>query len=233
MSRERDDLEDVEDGGPAGIPVEEDAEDGEPDTFQDVPLSSSAVRELDTTDSDELERRDVSARRRQRLGVEDIQRPQRRHETPQRQAAKAQTPQRENPVSWAEGTNLDAPPCPRGMVMRWIRFRIGNNPDIKNVSKKFRQGWRPYLISAAPSGYDPPEKTKTQFGDAIAIGSLMLCVLPRELWKKRQEFYRDRFKRQYSAAHTKFRDAEDPRLPIHQTNRDSFSRGNRRPKVDG
>jgi hypothetical protein len=232
MSGERDEFESLDEDGPAGIPLEDDAEDSEPDDFRDVTLSTRAVRELATTDADKLDAADAAARRRQRLGVEQAQRPQRRHETPQRQAARAQVPERENPITWVEGTSLEAPPCPKGFVMRWIRFRVGNNPDIKNTSKKFRQGWRPYLVSKAPAGYTPPESAKTEYGDAIAIGSLMLCILPRELWKRRQEYYRERFIRQYGAAHTNFRAAEDPRLPIHQTNRDSFTKGNRKPNVD-
>lgn len=234
MARRRDEFDDIDDeDGPAGIQVADDAEDDEPDSFHDVKLSPESVRELATTDSEAIDKRDIASRRRQRLGVENVQRPDRHHDTPQRQAAQSQVPERENPVAWTEGTSLEAPPCPPAKVMRWIRFKIGDRDDVKNTSKKFRQGWRPYLVKDCPANYSPPETAKTRFGEAISIGSLMLCVMPRELWKQRQQYYRERQLRQYKAAHSKFRSEEDPRLPIHQTNRETFTRGVRRPNVDG
>ena len=235
MSRNRDDFEDPEDNfeneGPEGFDGEEGEDGDSPASFEHEELTTSDVREL-ARDAQEAEAGRNRNNRRTQANVEQTQRPNRSHTTPAKVAARNQTPKRELPVVWREGTNLEAPPPPRGLVTRWIRYQIGDRPDTKNLSKKFRQGWRPYLIKDCPQDYMPPEIANTVYGEAIAIGDLLLCVMPRELWKQRQKFYRERQARQFKAAHNKFRAEEDPRVPIRQKNEDTFSRGApRRPKV--
>jgi hypothetical protein len=212
--------------------VEDEDEDGLqdiPESFENVELTTRTVREMARNAEDE-NRRAQQAARPQRRNVEDTQRPQRRHDTPAKVAGRNQQPKRENPVAYVPATALDAPPAPRGMVLRWIRYKIGDKEDTRNISRKFREGWVPYLISEVPDDYIPPETAKTKFGDTVAVGSLILCKMPRELWKKRQEYFRERQARQFKSAHNKFRAAEDPNLPIYQTNKDSFSRGRRTPR---
>ena len=201
-----------------------------PESFEGVELNTATVREM-ARDADNENRRAQQSARPQRRNVEDAQRPQRRHETPARTAARNQQPKRENPVAYTPATSLEAPPAPRGMVLRWIRFKIGDKEDTKNVSSKFREGWVPYLVSECPEDYTPPETAKTRFGETISVGSLILCVMPRELWKKRQEYFRERQARQFKSAHNKFRESEDPNLPIYQTHKDTFSRGRRTPRA--
>lgn len=222
-------VEDAEEGGEGNEDGDEGEGDDTPESFEGVELTTRAVREM-ARHADDDERREQQAARPQRRNVEDTQRPTRRHDTPQRQAARTQQPKRENPVAWTPATSLEAPPAPRGMVLRWIRYKLGDKEDTKNISRKFREGWRPYLASECPQDYNPPEVAKMKFGDTIAVGSLILCMMPRELWKKRQEYYRERHARQFKSAHNKFRDVENPNLPIRVTNKDSFSRGRRQPR---
>lgn len=212
--------------------VEDPDEDGEslPDSFEGVELSTRAVREV-ARHAEAEDRRAQQSARPQRRNVEDAQRPQRRHETPQKTAARNQQPKRENIVAYTPAVSLEAPPAPRGMVLRWIRYKIGDKEDTKNVSRKFREGWVPFLVKDCPEDYSPPETAKTRFGETISIGSLILCMMPRELWKKRQEYYRERQARQFKSAHNKFRASEDPNLPIYQTNKDTFTRGRRQPRA--
>jgi hypothetical protein len=209
---------------------DESGEEDIPENFANVELTTRSVREI-ARHADDDARREQQGARANRRNVEDTQRPARRHDTPQKTASRNQQPKRELPVAWQPATALEAPPAPRGMVLRWIRYKLGDKDDTKNISRKFREGWRPYLVSECPSDYTPPETAKTKFGDTIAVGSLILCMMPRELWKKRQEYFRDRQARQFKSAHNKFRSVEDPNLPIRQVNKDSFSRGRRTPRA--
>jgi hypothetical protein len=214
--------EDEEDRGPYDT-------DDIPESFENVELTTQNVREI-ARNADQEKARVAAAARGQKRNTQDPKVAQRRHDTPQKQAARAQQPKRENPVAWQPATSLEAPPAPRGMVLRWIRYKLGDKEDSKNISRKFREGWVPYLIKDCPEDYTPPESARTKFGETISVGSLILCMMPRDLWKKRQEYFRERQARQFKSAHNKFRAAEDPNLPIYQTNKDSFSRGRRTPR---
>ena len=197
--------------------------------FTDETFTTREAREM-IQDADEQETSRIAGqRRRNGANVEDPRRAAKGHKTPAQTARAAQSPKRENPVAWRPAAALDAPPAPPGMVLRWVRQKLGSGGDAKNVSRKLREGWRPYLLQDAPEGYIPPDKSQTEHGTVISVQDLILCMMPREMWKQRQAFYRNKRDRQTEAVSNKFRDQEDPRLKISREYKQTSSRPRRAP----
>jgi hypothetical protein len=117
------------------------------------------------------------------------------------------------------------------MVLRWVRDRLGNSEDPKNVSKKMREGWAPYLLKDAPEGYVPPEIGKSSVGEVIRVGDLVLCMMPVELYRARKKFYLDKANRQKKAVSEKFRTAEVPGGPSFERQYTEQEGGSRIPRV--
>jgi hypothetical protein len=164
----------------------------DPENFADQEFTSREAKDVAEMAANDQRRTRAGARQ----GARNVQRTakiKRGHTGSAAQAVSAQQPLRENfPTEFKPVSDLSAPPAPKGMVMRWIRFRAGdgNKLDVKNLSKKFRQGWRPFPPKDAPANYMPPETTQTQYGEAICSGDLLLCYMPAELKAKRDAFYR-------------------------------------------
>lgn len=186
-------------------------------------------RDMDdlSTDDDEFTTEDVRAmsagadeeaariagnRRSRGVDVAQGKTAKRGQTTPAQEARNAQQAQRENPLAWRPSTSLEAPPAPRGFVLRWIRDKMGNSDDPRNVSRKMREGWTPYLLKDAPDSYVPPEIGSASIGDTIRVGDLLLCKMPIERFRMRKKYFADKAIRQKKAVQDKFRGAEDPRL---------------------
>lgn len=203
-----------------------------PDSFENEEFTTEEVLDMGKGE-DEEKARVVDRARRAGRNVERTQRPVRGHISSARQARVAQQAKRENPVVWKPVESLDAPPAPPGCVLRWIRFKLGDREDPKNLSKKFRTGWKPYLLKDAPEEYVPPETYKASFGEVIAVGDLILCVMPRPLFQARKKYFRDMTRRQKEAVKSKVAEVQDPENPLYVQDKETFSRGNgtRRPGV--
>lgn len=204
-------------------------QDEHPESFENEEFTTKEVLEMGKGEDEEAQRVVDRSRRSQR-DVQKVQRPQRGHVTPARQAARAQRAERENPIVWKPVESLDAPPAPPGMVMRWIRFKVGDKPDAKNLSKKFRTGWKPYLKKDAPDDFNPVETYKAEFGEVIACGDLMLCIMPRALFQARKRYFAKLAAQQKDAIKAKVDRISNPEAPLGVYDRETFSRG-RRPQV--
>jgi hypothetical protein len=107
-----------------------------------------------------------------------------------------------------------------GYVYRWIATHILGVADPTNVSKKLREGWEP--VKAA----DHPELMLT--GDTsgnVEIGGLMLCKMPAELAKSRDEYFATQASQQMESVDNHFLRNNDPRMPLFSDRKSSSSRG--------
>ncbi len=177
----------------------------DPENFGSEELTTADVRRA----ADELEAEKARTRKGARKtgrGVQKVQRIQRGHQGSKAAAESSQTPKRENfPVEFKPTSDLEAPPAPKGMVLRWIRFKTPDGkPDNKNMTKKHRMGWRPFLAKDAVD-YLPPETAKTTAGEAICSGDLMLCFMPAELKQRRDAYYRRQAMKRTSSIKDKVR----------------------------
>jgi hypothetical protein len=198
--------------------------DADEDEFSTEDLKDMAANEQE-------DQRVVVSRRSRGADVDDGRTANRGHTTPAQAGRRGQKAQRENPIAWKPASTLEAPPAPRGMVLRWVRDRIGNVDDPKSFSRKAREGWTPYLLKDAPEGYLPPEVGKTSIGETIRVGDLILCMMPVETYKARQRYYRQRAERQKKAVQEKFRTAEVPDGPAFEREYSEKVGGRRVPRV--
>lgn len=101
-------------------------------------------------------------------------------------------------TEWRRHSDLDAPPPRDGFVNRFIRVRLGTVRDTARLRNAIREGWRPVKRESV-SDRTLPSIHLENVGDVIGVEDLILCEMPESVFKKRQEFYRTKQRRQNAA----------------------------------
>lgn len=119
-------------------------------------------------------------------------------------------------------TNLPDPTPEPGYLYRWIATHILGQAEPTNVSKKMREGWEP--VKAA----DHPEMMMlgNEKTGNVEIGGLMLCKMPIEQARARDEYYSKQASDQMNSVDNHFMRNNDPRMPLFSDRKSSSSRGN-------
>jgi hypothetical protein len=148
-------------------------------------------------------------------------------------AAAAHDTPREEELEWKRPSTLEAPPPRPGYVQRWIRTSIGASNDPQNVSKRFREGWRPRPADTVPRGYTPPTIMHGQYGEVIGVEGNILCEMPAKMAAQREAFYAKKAIQQTQAIEQDVHKVERPNLPITATRKSQvgFERGPRVPRT--
>ena len=119
-------------------------------------------------------------------------------------------------------TNLPDPTPEPGYLYRWVATHILGQAEHTNVSRKMREGWEP--VKAA----DHPELMllgNEKTGN-VEIGGLMLCKMPIEQARARDEYYNKQAQDQMNSVDNHFMRNNDPRMPLFSDRKSSSSRGN-------
>jgi hypothetical protein len=118
-------------------------------------------------------------------------------------------------------STLPDPTPEPGYVYRWIATHVMGQAEPTNVSKKMREGWEP--VRAA----DHPELMLT--GNAktgnVELGGLMLCKMPIEKAKARDEYIAQQSRAQMESVDNSYMRNSDPRMPMFAERKTSTSRG--------
>lgn len=118
-------------------------------------------------------------------------------------------------------SNLPDPTPEPGWVYHWVATHILGQADPTNVSRKLREGWVPVKAE------DHPELQL--MGNAttgnVEIGGLMLCKMPAEMYRARQEYYNDQAQGQMDSVDNHFMRNNDPRMPLYSEKKSSTTRG--------
>mgnify|MGYP003339094694 CR=1 FL=1 len=118
-------------------------------------------------------------------------------------------------------TALPDPTPEPGYVYRWVATHVLGQAEVTNVSRKMREGWEP--VKAA----DHPELMLV--GNAttgnVEIGGLMLCKMPAERAKARDEYYNQQAQNQMDSVDNHFMRNNDSRMPLFSDRKSSTSRG--------
>jgi len=113
-------------------------------------------------------------------------------------------------------------PAPEpGYVFRWVATHVLGQADPTNVSKKMREGWVPV------KAVDHPEMMllgNEKTGN-IEIGGLMLCKMPVEQARARDEYYNNQAQNQMESVDNNYMRNNDPRMPLFADRKSSSSRG--------
>ncbi len=108
-----------------------------------------------------------------------------------------------------------------GYVYRWIATHILGQSDPTNVSRKMREGWTPVKAE------DHPElmlQGNAQTGN-VEIGGLMLCKMPVEQARSRDDYYAKQAQAQMDSVDNHFMRNNDPRMPLFSDRKTSTTRG--------
>jgi hypothetical protein len=96
-------------------------------------------------------------------------------------------------IQWTPPQSLDAPPPRPGMTQRWIRAQVGAEQDIKNWSRKMREGWRPRDPATLPQEYADLPTAKMQHGNGVSsvitIEGMVLCEMPMARKRQRDAYF--------------------------------------------
>jgi hypothetical protein len=114
-----------------------------------------------------------------------------------------------------------------GYVHRWLRTSMLGQADNTNVSRRFREGW----VACNADEYTElmvSSDIGSKFEGNIEVGGLLLCKAPKEMVKKRNEYYTNKAGQQMAATEQQYLREQDPRMPTLSTDnksRTSFGRG--------
>ena len=106
----------------------------------------------------------------------------------------------ERRLAWKEPSLLPDPEPEDGWVFKWIRTASRGTSDIANVDKRTREGWTPVRAEDHP-GIVSEWGINKQTGH-IESGGLILCKMPEEMVRQRNETY-------YRRARSELTSAED------------------------
>ena len=117
---------------------------------------------------------------------------------------------------WQPPQMLEAPNPPSGYVHRWIRVAMRGEEDKMNVHSKLREGWEPVRADEYPD-YEAPIIDDGKYQGVIGQGGLMLCRIPEETARERNEYYGSRTRQQMTAVDQDLMKEQHPSMPIHQS----------------
>jgi len=130
--------------------------------------------------------------------------------------------------SWAPPSLLPSPNPRPGWVHRWVRLSTLGIADPTNPSAKFREGWEPCKAEDYPEIMHLADPT-SRFKGNIENGGLLLCKIPEEVMKQREEYYSKLTQSQMIAVDNNFMRTNDERMPLFSEKRSttSFGRGSK------
>jgi len=135
--------------------------------------------------------------------------------------------QSELPKQWRPPELLPEPDKQPGFEYRWIRVSLLNSADPRNISSKIREGYEPVRAEEQPKFkllVDP----NSRYPENIEIGGLLLCKIPEEFVKARQDYEAQQTQAQTDAVDNSLMRQSDPRMPLFNERKStsSFGKGN-------
>lgn len=98
----------------------------------------------------------------------------------------------EEGTPWVRPTSLDAPPARPGYRQKWVRVAMFGKEDATNWMRRLREGWVPRAVDSVPKAFPVPTMQHGKFGDVIAVEGMVLCEMPAERVKQRNDHYAKR-----------------------------------------
>jgi hypothetical protein len=131
-----------------------------------------------------------------------------------------QTRESEARTVYVPASTLPTPDKRPGIVHRWVATEVLGQAYAPNVSKKMREGWEPVRAEDYPELMLEANKNGN-----VEIGGLMLCSMPEELAKSRNEYYLKHATAQMESVDNNFMRNSDPRMPLFSEKKSTTTRG--------
>jgi hypothetical protein len=141
--------------------------------------------------------------------------------------AEARTPrdlvsrEKETRAVYVPPTSLPDPNPRPGIVHRWVMTAVLGKADPTNVSRRMREGWVPVKIE----DYPELQMAGMPATGNVEIGGLMLCAMPAETAKLRDDYYRKQAQAQMESVDNNFMSNNDPRMPLFTDRKSTVTRG--------
>lgn len=119
------------------------------------------------------------------------------------------------PMTWKPASTLPVPQEQEGYKFRWIRRSMMGQEDPTNVSKKRREGWEPVRAEDHPELVLYLDQNARTSG-LVEVGGLILCKMPAEMIRQRNEHYGRATQQQSDAVDNSFMRENDPRMPLYR-----------------
>jgi hypothetical protein len=123
--------------------------------------------------------------------------------------------QEARPMTWKPASTLPVPLEQEGYKFRWIRRSMLGQEDPTNVSKKRREGWEPVRAEDHPELVLYLDQNARDSG-LVEVGGLILCKMPSEMIRQRNEYYAKATQQQADAVDNNFMRENDPRMPLYR-----------------
>ena len=128
------------------------------------------------------------------------------------------------PQSWRPPEVLPMPDARPGWVHRYVRISMMGASDPANISSKFREGYEPVRAEDYPELMMHATQ-EGRFKGNIEVGGLLLCRIPEEFIKQREEYYASQAKAQMDSVDNTFMRNNDPRMPLFKERRSETTIG--------
>jgi len=111
---------------------------------------------------------------------------------------------------WVNPNTLLDPPDVPGIAHRWVRAEMLGKPDKANMAAKMREGWE----IAPASDYPSFNEFRSESGEFIERGGLILCRTDKEVVKQREAHYQKVADQQIASVDSNFMRENDARMPL-------------------
>ena len=128
------------------------------------------------------------------------------------------------PQSWRPPEVLPMPDARPGWVHRYVRISMMGASDPANISSKLREGYEPVRAEDYPEMMMHATQ-EGRFKGNIEVGGLLLCRIPEEFIKQREEYYASQAKAQMDSVDNTFMRNNDPRMPLFKERRSETTIG--------
>lgn len=112
--------------------------------------------------------------------------------------------------TWQRPNTLPDPEPREGLVHRWIRTSQLGQSDARNVSAKLGEGWEPVPADEYPEF----KHFKSESGEHIEVGGLMLCRVEKEVMDQRTQYYDQMASNQMASVDQNYLRESDSRMPM-------------------
>ena len=130
----------------------------------------------------------------------------------------------QRPESWRPPEVLPEPNERPGWAHRWVRISMIGTSDPANISSKFREGYEPVRAEDYPEMMMHATQ-EGRFKGNIEVGGLLLCRIPTEFEKQRDEYYAKQNQAQMESVDNSFMRQSDPRMPLFAERRSNVTFG--------
>lgn len=127
--------------------------------------------------------------------------------------------------AWIPAAIIPSPIQQDGWVFYWVRTSMLGQADDTNVSKKFREGWKPVRLQDHPELRleGDADSRWTKQGN-VEVGGLLLCKIPEERMIERRKYHTSKARRQMETVDQNYMQQNDSRMPLLMGSRTDFRR---------